>query len=227
VRTVLICNENDADPGFVGARLEARGYRIERWHREHFRVWPTLEGVDLLFLLGSDWSLYWEHLEEHTECEAQLVREADAAGVPVLGICYGAQMIAHALGGSVSRSPEPEVGWYEIDSDLPEVIERGPWMQWHSDRLTVPPGATELARSPICPQAFLRGRTLGVQFHPEVDRSIVERWSAEGGAEELVRLGVDRRELLDRVQAESVRTEPAAGRLVDWFLDAVVGAVRD
>lgn len=222
----MICNRIDDDPGFVGARLRERGYEIEPSYREAHPDWPSLDGVDLLLLLGSDWSLYWDHLTEHTEQEADLVRRATDAGVPTLGICYGGQMIAHALGGTVRAADVPEVGWYEIDSDLPDDIEPGPWMEWHSDVFTVPPGATELARSPLAPQAFVQGRTMGVQFHPEVDRSIVERWAAGGGEAELARYGVDLRELLARVERESVRTESSAARLIDWFLQHVAGADR-
>ncbi len=222
----MICNRIDDDPGFVGARLREHGFTIEASYRESHPDWPSLEGVDLLLLLGSDWSLYWDHLTEHTEREAELVRRATTAGVPTFGICYGSQMIAHALGGSVRRAEIAEVGWFEIESDIPE-IDRGPWMQWHYDVSVVPPTAIELARSRLAPQAFVQGRTMGVQFHPEVDRAIVERWSEGGGGAELAKMGIDRDELLARVELESKRTESSAAELVDWYLDQVAGAVRD
>ena len=82
-------------------------------------------------------------------------RDAHTAhGVPIYGICYGNQIMAHALGGTVERAREPEIGWHQIVSDVPEVISEGPWMQWHYDVVTVPPGAEELARSAVGPQAW-------------------------------------------------------------------------
>jgi GMP synthase-like glutamine amidotransferase len=227
VRALLVANRTDSDPGFVGARFRDHGYRFEPVFREDHPIWPALDDVALVVLLGSDWSLYWDHLTEHTEGEAELVRQATASGIPVFGICYGAQMIAHALGGSVRRADEAEVGWYEIESDVPDLIEQGPWLQWHYDVLTVPPTAVELARSPLAPQAFVSGRTMGVQFHPEVDRAIVARWIEGGGRSELERRGLDERALLARTDVESARTGPAAARLVDRYLESVSGAVRD
>lgn len=227
MRALLVCNDGDSDPGFVGARLEHHGFTIERWHREEHRGWPELDRADLVFLLGSEWSVYWEHVAEPVEQEAALVRAAVERGVPVLGICFGAQLVAHALGGpaSVRRSEVPEVGWYEIESDLPDVIAPGPWLQWHYDVLTVPPGAEELARSAVGPQAYRIGRTLAVQFHPEVDAGIVGRWAGgEAGEAELRRLGLERAELLARTARETVRSRGESDTLVDWYLATVAAA---
>lgn len=137
--------------------------------------------------------------------------------LPVFGICFGAELIAHALGGSVRRSEIPEVGWYTIESDVPEIA-TGPWMEWHSDVFTVPPGAVELARSPIGPQAFTIGRTLAVQFHPEAGERILRSWSDAGGEAELVGLGIDPESLFAAAARASADSEPACHQLVDWFL---------
>ena len=79
--------------------------------------------------------------------ELELIRAAHDAGTPVLGICFGAQAAAAALGGSVELSPITEIGWYHLDGeDVP--IDRGPWLQWHHDRFHPPPGAEVLATTP-------------------------------------------------------------------------------
>jgi len=117
--------------------------------------------------------------------------------IPILGVCFGAQALAAALGGTVSRAPRPEIGWHYVETDA-SWISRGPWFQWHSDRFTVPDGATELARSALAPQAFRHGRSLGVQFHPEVDGDIVSDW-------------LDGRHRTEAVRV--LRTERAGG---DW-----------
>ena len=65
--------------------------------------------------------------------------------------------------------PTPEIGWYDVDTDQPEMVPGGPWFQWHFDRWTLPPGATEIARTANSSQAFVLGRALALQFHPEID----------------------------------------------------------
>ncbi len=220
MRALLVANGYDADPGYVGEHLRNAGYAFAECHRERPGDWPTLDGVDLVVSLGSDWSVYWEHVQQWVTSESALLQAAHDRGVPILGICFGAQMLAHTLGGSVARAPEPEVGWWNVDSALPALAGDGPWFQWHSDRFVVPPDAVRLGRSDRAEQAFRMGRTVGLQFHPEVNESIVTRWST-GGADELERLGIVPDELRQRTRGEVGRSRLACGRLVDWFLGEV------
>ncbi|HEX9260748.1 MAG TPA: gamma-glutamyl-gamma-aminobutyrate hydrolase family protein [Acidimicrobiales bacterium] len=219
MRVLVVGNRGDDDAGFVGERLAQRGGELSVRHRDHPE---TLAGpADVVLVLGSEWSVYWEHVAPNVAAEAALLRDAHGRGVPVLGICFGAQMAAHALGGTVHRAVAPEIGWYEIDSHEPLVIERGPWMQWHYDTFTVPPEAKALARSAVGPQAFVAGRTLAVQFHPEVDDTVVARWIGSGGEAELVAIGQTPGALLARTRSENEAARRRAHRLVDWFLDEV------
>jgi GMP synthase-like glutamine amidotransferase len=95
------------------------------------------------------------------------IKNAVESGKPVLGICFGGQLIARALGGSVTRSPKAEIGWTYIWSEEPDLVSNGPWFQFHYDRWTVPATALEVARNSAASQAFTHARNLGVQFHPE------------------------------------------------------------
>jgi GMP synthase-like glutamine amidotransferase len=97
----------------------------------------------------------------------------------VLGICFGGQALAAALGGSVSAAPRTEIGWIDVEG---EDGYGGRWFTWHEDVFTLPPGAHELARAPSGPQAFALGTSVGLQFHPEVTPSIVDDWLAGNGA---------------------------------------------
>jgi GMP synthase-like glutamine amidotransferase len=223
VHALLLANVDDADPGFVGEHLRARGYQFTPCWRERPGEWTDLEGVELVVSLGSDWSVYWDHVRQSVSAETDLLRRAHERGVPTLGICFGGQILAHTLGGRVERAPEPEVGWFDVTSDVPALEGRGPWFQWHVDRFTAPPAAVRLASSPRGEQAFRLGRTLGLQFHPEVDVEIVGRW-VEGGATELSRLGLDGDTLVRRTGEESERTHADAGTLVAWFCEECVGA---
>ena len=108
--------------------------------------------------------------------EIDFLRAAVAADVPVLGLCFGGQALSLALGGGIEVLTTPEIGWISVQSD-DAGIPSGPWMQYHFDLMHVPPGARELARSPAGPAAFRLGRHLGLQFHPEVDAALVDRWA--------------------------------------------------
>ena len=90
--------------------------------------------------------------------------------------------MARVLGGSVARAPKAELGWYQIKSYDTSLIEEGPWFQYHWDRWQLPAGATEIARTEIASQAFTYGRTLGLQFHPEIDGPTACLWAAEDAA---------------------------------------------
>ena len=190
MRTLILANRNDADAGFVGDALLARGASLDLSLREDDSPLPDPAGYDLVLSLGSEWSVYWDHVAPQVEREAALLRAAVEAGQPVLGLCFGGQLLAYALGGSVERSPVPELGWHRIESDVPYLIPSGPYVQWHSDRFVLPPGARELARSAAAPQAFALGSALGLQFHPEATPEVVRRWCV-GGLEELALGGVD------------------------------------
>lgn len=225
MRALLIANANDTDAGFVGERFRSHGYAFDECHREHPGDWPSLDGHDLVVLLGSEWSVYWPHVADSVAAEAELIRSAHAAVVPVFGICYGNQIMAHALGGSVERAREPEIGWSHVVSDIPEVIAEGPWMQWHYDVVTVPPASQELARSAVGPQAWRLGRSFCTQFHPEATETMIRRWAnSEGGSAELLKYGIKPDHLIDEARRNVADSQPAAEHIVDWFLDRVAGS---
>jgi GMP synthase-like glutamine amidotransferase len=222
VRALLLANRDDADPGFVGESLRSHGYAFSECHRENASDWPVLAGIELVVSLGSDWSVYWDHVRDSVEAEAALLRAAHSQQLPILGICFGGQILCHALGGSVAPAPVPEVGWHDVTSAIPELAGDGPWFQWHSDRFTAPPSAEALALSVHAEQAFRLGRTLALQFHPEVNESIVARWSS-GGVDELAGLGIERGDLVEQTRANVERSRLAASGLVDWFVTQVAG----
>ena len=109
-------------------------------------------------------------------------RRAIESDVPVLGICFGAQMLARALGSDVRKAPTPEVGWKSMTrSEEAKWLPPGPWLTWHSDTFDWPPGATPLAWTDVAPQVFAQRSHLGIQFHPEAPAELIEqgwRWTA-------------------------------------------------
>ncbi len=231
MRALFLQHDPGSGPGMAGELLEELGYHLEvvgmsgrlddgTWHGR----FPDPLDHDLIVPLGAVWSLN-DRTQVGTwiDAELELLRRADAHGVPVLGICFGGQALAAAHGGHVERAPRPELGWIQLDTDDPDLIAPGPWMQWHEDRFVLPPGALELARSSVCPQAFRLRRNLGLQFHPEVDRRVIERWLDLGGAQaltEVARAGSDPATLrghADRFQAP--RREDLRRMLTRWLTE--------
>jgi len=158
--------------------------------------------------------------------EIAVARSAMDLGVPVLGICFGGQMLAAAVGGSVSRAPAPEIGWSMVDTSIPGLIDAGPWFQWHFDRFTVPAGVPVLARSALADQAFRVGRTLGLQFHPELTSAVLECWLDNGGAGQLAASGVDAGALLQQTRSLESVSALRAHELVRRFVtDVTTGPV--
>jgi GMP synthase-like glutamine amidotransferase len=227
MRAVLIANTEDADPGFIGRSLRARGYSFTEFLREDHGDWPTLDGFDLVVAMGSNWSTYWDHVSEPVLAEQQLLAEALHRGIGVLGICFGAQQLSVALGGQVSRAETPEIGWYQV-FPVPEVahlappsLTRGAWMQWHYDRFSAPAGATVLADSPVGPQAMVCGTALALQFHPEATESIVRLWTTGEGAEELSAINLRQDQLMLETTSHVQDSEQRCDELVEWFLEKI------
>ena len=175
----------------------------------------------MLLLLGSEWSVYWESNAKEVDAEVDLVRAAMQRGVPIFAICFGAQLVSHALGGQVTRACTPEVGWHGVTSTtFPEILARE-WLQWHYDCFTVPKGLNTVARSDVGPQAMVGKRTFACQFHPEATLETITRWSAGVGAIELQKLGIDPKNLCEISIGKVTETVAATNRLLDWFLQDV------
>jgi GMP synthase (glutamine-hydrolysing) len=127
-----------------------------------------------------------QHRRPHLKTELAAIERALEQGKPVLGICLGAQLLAHVLGAPVHRHRQAEIGWYDLhvsaagrsDAVLGAAGERLPVFQWHSYSYGLPTGATHLARTDTCEQQAFRfgGTAYGFQFHLEADEAVIERW---------------------------------------------------
>ena len=183
-----------------------------------------MAGHDLILLLGSEWSVYWDHISGEVAAESALVKAAHGAGIPIFGICFGSQIVAHALGGRVHRATRPEVGWHQVETTFPQVIAVGPWLQWHFDVFEKPAEFTQLAHSESGPQAMVGGRTFASQFHPEATESMLARWTSGGGAEELSRLGLTAEKVMADTRANVGVSRKNSDQIVDWFVESVASA---
>jgi GMP synthase-like glutamine amidotransferase len=185
-------------------------------------AFPDPTAYDVIVPLGARWPVYDEALRQSwVGTEMQMLRDAADAGVPTLGVCFGGQLLAQAFGGSVARSATPEIGWYDVASDDEGLIPGGKWFEWHFDTWTLPQGATEIARTANASQAFVLGRALGLQFHPEVDHDLLDGWLADDPNGELASLGLSHDEL--RSATKELETDAARRirSLVRGFLSRV------
>lgn len=185
-------------------------------------TFPDPLAYDVIVPLGARWAVYDERVPWIAD-ESSMVRRALHAGVGVLGVCFGGQLLAHALGGTVARSPEPEVGWHEVHTDDAGLVPPGPWFQWHFDRLTPPPGAIEVARNDRATQAFVQGRALGLQFHPEVDIALVQQWIDEDHGGDITALGLD----AGRLRARTAEIADDAARRLRLLVTGFLGLLDD
>jgi GMP synthase-like glutamine amidotransferase len=228
VRALVISHDPTERPALIGARLERLGYDLETFvvcesteAPESNRPFPALDGVDAVVAMGAPWSVYdGATIGSWIDRELTFVQEVHARGVPYLGVCFGGQVLAAALGGRVEPAPRPELGWCGVETLVPDTLAAAPWFQWHGDRFTLPPGATELAHNDVGVQAFRMGRSVGVQFHPEVDRELLASWLDDGEPLDplFARLGVEPAAVLAEAARVATVTAKNTNGLVDWWL---------
>lgn len=235
MRALVIEHDHVSPIGPVGERLTDHGYDLVSHvvvpEEDHSRpgvetTFPGFVDFDAVVVMGARWSTYdTTTIGSWVLPELEQLRAADAAGVPVLGICFGGQLLAQAHGGSVSRSERPELGWYDVESEDASLVPPGPWFQWHHDTWRVPPAAREVARNANASQAFVLRHNLAVQFHPELTGAMLAGWLANGGGDQARSLGIDPDELLRTTRLAADRSRSRAHALVDGFLSRVARSV--
>lgn len=219
MRVQVIRHHAEDSAGFIGTAFETRGATVGTHLFPDDGPLPGFDGIDHIVLLGAANSVYESGPgSSWITAELDWLRRADAAAVPVLGICFGAQALCSAHGGSVQAAEQEEIGWHLVNSVDEELIPAGPWLQYHGDRCTLPAAARLLASSAVGVQAFSLGRHLAVQFHPEVDGSQLAAWLDAGARDHLKRSGLDP----DQFLAQTIAAEPAAAIRADQIVAAAL-----
>ena len=228
MKALLVQHDHVSPGGPVAERLRFHGYEIEELivvPEDSFGEpnvnfeFPNLDDYDLIVPMGAPWGA-WDDacIGNWLLPEIDWIREAVSSDKPVLGICFGGQLIARAMGGSVAPSPKGEIGWTYIWSDRPDLVGNGPWFQFHYDRWSVPAGALEIARNPVSSQAFIINKALAIQFHPEVTASSLDGWLVWGGDKKVIEDGQDPTIMLAQTENEEGAARERTYALIDAFL---------
>ena len=187
---ILVFQHVAAQPlGTLDPLIRRRGHRIRfvNFEREPEAL-PSVERYRGLVVLGGPMNVEERDARPHLLTELRAIERMLELGRPVLGICLGAQLLAHVLGAPVKRIARPEIGWYPLhatdagkeDPVFAPLGTASPVFQWHGRHFEVPSTAVHLARTESCEQqAFRYGdNAYGFQFHLEMDQPLIERWLA-------------------------------------------------
>jgi GMP synthase (glutamine-hydrolysing) len=213
--------------------MRARRVRLDEWLLSERGTSPPgeISSYDAVLTFGGAMHADQEDRHPWLRFERDFLAAMLDDGMPILAVCLGCQLLAEAAGGSARRTSEPEIGWHEVavteeaasDPVIGALAPRFTAFQWHSYEAVPPEGATVLARSPVCSQAYRIGeRAWGIQFHAEVTPADASKWIADYRSDEdAIRIGVD---------AEALRAETDR-KIADWnrlgrqlcgrFLDAI------
>jgi GMP synthase (glutamine-hydrolysing) len=214
MRVAVVENSPLAPVGLLGAALERRGARLEilpgpdlSAHR------AALDQAGFIVTLGSPKAVY--DGDDWIRWQVAYLGQAVAQGRAVLGICFGAQLLAAAIGGSVEATGTLHAGWGEM-CDAAAPVWRGPWLRWHGDHVRLPPEAEVLARADDTIQAFACRHAVGLQFHPEAHGGCLADWIGMTPPERL--RGLDAAAQLALTREREGSHAPARDALLDEVL---------
>jgi GMP synthase (glutamine-hydrolysing) len=218
VRALAIVHQTDAGPGVFADEMRDRGVRLDEWLLSERGTSPPAEISEYDAVLTFGGAMHADQEDRHPwlRFEKDFLAAILDDGMPMLAVCLGSQLLAEAAGGSARRTSEPEIGWHEVevteeaasDPVIGALAPRFTAFQWHSYEAVPPEGATVLARSPVCSQAYRIGeRAWGIQFHAEVTPADASKWIADYRSDEdAIRIGID---------AEALRAETDL-RIAEW-----------
>jgi len=229
-KTILLITHEEtvaSDYGYVAEYLTELGHTV--LHHEVLKAtpaydgfldadtdFPSLDGLDAVIMFGSFTHAYNPETRPWVEREIEFIRSVRERGIPYLGICFGAQLLAEVLGGRTVRNDRMEVGMISFDTTAGCPTAPGPWFSWHNDKVELPDDVEILAQNDYAPQVFKAGNSLGVQFHPEVTKELMNEWLRVGGDELTGTFDADE---FRRQWDEKGQYAQAHGReLIDWFL---------
>ncbi|MEA2023521.1 MAG: type 1 glutamine amidotransferase [Actinomycetota bacterium] len=227
---VVLRNEHDAPPGYLGDALDRRGVEWQVIRLDAGDPLPKPEEVSGVAVLGGAMGAHDEEEFPFLADEKQFLVECTNGGIPVLGICLGCQLLADVLGGRAYRADQAEVVLAPIEPTLdgrhdPVVaaLAGRPVIRYHQDTFDMPPGATLLATGGGFNQAFRAGSALGLQPHPEVTMDLLGGWLGGGrGRHRAIELGTDPDAVIAAFATSETEVETMAAGVFDAWIDEVL-----
>jgi GMP synthase-like glutamine amidotransferase len=188
VRVLSIVHQEDAAAGVFAHAIAERGDELTEWVISNGAPPEDApHSYDAVLIFGGAMHVDQESRHPWLQEEDALLRDLADRGVPMLGVCLGAQLIAKALGARVGAMPTPQIGWFDVkqtdeaadDPIFGDLPRRFSSFQWHSYEFELPPNAVPLASDDVCLQAYRAGESVwGIQFHAEVTKESVDDWFA-------------------------------------------------
>jgi GMP synthase (glutamine-hydrolysing) len=228
MRVLSIIHGENARSAIFGDAVRAAGHDLDELSYAFGERPSEPERYDAVMVFGGVMNVHEIDGHPWLSDEQRAIARALEEDVPLLGVCLGSQLLASVAGGRVSRAPVPEIGWTPVETTpeaaedplFAEVPERFDAYQWHSYQFDLPPGATLLATSRVCFQAFrLDDSAWGIQFHAEVTRKVVESWIGRYSTDpDAVRVGLDPARELLRLAERIDRWNEIGRTLIHGFL---------
>lgn len=168
--------------GCIESWINANNHQLTFTKFYESDIVPSLETIDWLIVMGGPMGIYDDEQYPYLKKEKEFIKKAIEAEKTVLGICLGAQLIAHTLGATISKNPKKEIGWFDVQKSnsqttiLNNLDEQFSVFHWHGDTFSTPENAVNLYSSAACKnQAFLyKQNVLALQFHLEVTKETVK-----------------------------------------------------
>jgi GMP synthase (glutamine-hydrolysing) len=190
MNVLIIQNVTAEGPGTIADHLRTTNTTVTLIDLEQGQTLPDIQAYSHVVIMGGPMAVYEMDRTPYLHAEARLIEQAVKANKHVLGVCLGAQMLAHVLGARVYPGRMKEIGWYDVtlteegmhDPSMAELAVPGKNVaqvfQWHGDTFDLPEGAARLASSNLFPNQAFRysDRVYALQFHIEVTPGIVHRW---------------------------------------------------
>lgn len=183
---IVLKNVEHEGPGLIDSFFAAKGYEVRIIELSEGDLLPRkYDQIDAMFVMGGPMNVYEKNKYPFLQKEEAFVKKAVELGVPVMGVCLGAQLMAKAFGAKVLKASEKEIGWGFVelnetgksDKLFAGLGEELAVFQWHEDMFEVPGLGVLLGRSEICNQVFKLGeRSFALQFHIEVTPDIISSW---------------------------------------------------